>query len=64
MIETLSNVIVTLFETVNPVPATVTVLCTGPCPGVAVIVGVVTGVTNWWSATALDPASVTDTAAP
>ena len=32
VIETLSNVIVTLFETVNPVPATVTVLCTGPCP--------------------------------
>ena len=35
VIETLSNVIVTLFETVNPVPASVTVLCTGPCPGVA-----------------------------
>ena len=62
VIETLSNVIVTPFETVNPVPATVTELCTGPCPGVTVIVGVVT--VDDRAAMSPEPVSVTDTVVP
>jgi hypothetical protein len=41
-IETVSNVSVAELETVNPAPETVTELCTGPCPGVTVIAGMVT----------------------
>jgi hypothetical protein len=61
-IDTVSNVSVTLFATVNPVPATVTELPFGPCPGVTVIVGTVTVYVP--PAELPDPTSVAETTVP